>query len=290
MYIFICILSAFFWATFDLTRKLSLKFINPKILLLLFSTVQLIVFTTWILTSDFSINLPNYYLPGIILIAVGIFSSILFLKAINDSQLSLTIPLLSFSPVFSSIFAFLFLGERLSHIQYIGVIFIFIGTLSLYAKELTVNSFLSSILIIINDSSARLMLGVSLMWSITPVLDKICLQYSTINIHGFLQSLGTSILLLLILGRTFKKGLTRLKKKEIKLISITIMVGTMATILQLYAIIFNYVPIMESIKRSVGQFSSVIIGNLFFNEPITLQKIFGVFLLTTGVTFVIFQI
>ena len=80
------------------------------------------------------------------------------------------------------------------------------------------------------------------------------------------------------------------KKKEIKLISITIMVGTMATILQLYAIIFNYVPIMESIKRSVGQFSSVIIGNLFFNEPITLQKIFGVFLLTTGVTFVIFQI
>jgi len=290
MYIFICILSAFFWATFDLTRKLSLKFINPKILLLLFSTVQLIVFTTWILTSDFSINLPNYYLPGIILIAVGIFSSILFLKAINDSQLSLTIPLLSFSPVFSSIFAFLFLGERLSHIQYIGVIFIFIGTLSLYAKELTVNSFLSSILIIINDSSARLMLGVSLMWSITPVLDKICLQYSTINIHGFLQSLGTSILLLLILGRTFKKGLTKLKKKEIKLISITIMVGTMATILQLYAIIFNYVPIMESIKRSVGQFSSVIIGNLFFNEPITLQKIFGVFLLTTGVTFVIFQI
>ena len=290
MYIFICILSAFCWATFDLTRKLSLKFINPKILLLLFSTVQLIVFTTWILTSDFSINLPNYYLPGIILIAVGIFSSILFLKAINDSQLSLTIPLLSFSPVFSSIFAFLFLGERLSHIQYIGVIFIFIGTLSLYAKELTVNSFLSSILIIINDSSARLMLGVSLMWSITPVLDKICLQYSTINIHGFLQSLGTSILLLLILGRTFKKGLTKLKKKEIKLISITIMVGTMATILQLYAIIFNYVPIMESIKRSVGQFSSVIIGNLFFNEPITLQKIFGVFLLTTGVTFVIFQI
>ena len=290
MYIFICILSAFCWATFDLTRKLSLKFINPKILLLLFSTVQLIVFTTWILTSDFSINLPNYYLPGIILIAVGIFSSILFLKAINDSQLSLTIPLLSFSPVFSSIFAFLFLGERLSHIQYIGVIFIFIGTLSLYSKELTVNSFLSSILIIINDSSARLMLGVSLMWSITPVLDKICLQYSTINIHGFLQSLGTSILLLLILGRTFKKGLRRLKKKEIKLISITIMVGTMATILQLYAIIFNYVPIMESIKRSVGQFSSVIIGNLFFNEPITLQKIFGVFLLTTGVTFVIFQI
>ena len=290
MYIFICILSAFCWATFDLTRKLSLKFINPKILLLLFSTVQLIVFTTWILTSNFSINLPNYYLPGTILIAVGIFSSILFLKAINDSQLSLTIPLLSFSPVFSSIFAFLFLGERLSHIQYIGVIFIFIGTLSLYAKELTVNSFLSSILIIINDSSARLMLGVSLMWSITPVLDKICLQYSTINIHGFLQSLGTSILLLLILGRTFKKGLTKLKKKEIKLISITIMVGTMATILQLYAIIFNYVPIMESIKRSVGQFSSVIIGNLFFNEPITLQKIFGVFLLTTGVTFVIFQI
>ena len=108
MPILICIISAFFWAIFDLTRKLSLKKINSVNLLLIFTITQFIIFLIWIFIDNFSINLIPYLLPGMVLIFVGLFSALLFLKAIQQSDLSLTIPLLSFSPMFSSIFSFFF--------------------------------------------------------------------------------------------------------------------------------------------------------------------------------------
>ena len=67
-------------------------------------------------------------------------SSVFFLEAINSAELSLTIPLLSFSPIFSSLFSFIFLDEKLKYIQYLGIFFILFGTLVLYAKELKLTS------------------------------------------------------------------------------------------------------------------------------------------------------
>ena len=65
------------------------------------------------------------------------------------------------------------------------------------------------------------------------------------------------------------------------------MIGTVATVLQFYAILNNYVPIMESIKRSIGQLGSVFFGNFFFNEKITKSKIWGVTILSIGVYFIV---
>ena len=77
MPILICIISAFFWAIFDLTIKLSLKKINSVNLLLIFTITQFIIFLIWIFIDNFSINLIPYLLPGIILIFVGLFSALL---------------------------------------------------------------------------------------------------------------------------------------------------------------------------------------------------------------------
>ena len=285
MPILICIISAFFWAIFDLTRKLSLKKINSVNLLLIFTITQFIIFLIWIFIDNFSINLIPYLLPGIILIFVGLFSALLFLKAIQQSDLSLTIPLLSFSPMFSSIFSFFFLNEQLSKIQYFGVFLIIFGALILYSKKITLEEFLKSFKIILKNSSAKLMIIVSIIWSLTPVLDKLCLEHSSINFHGFIQSLGMIILLIFL----FKKDKVQTfnTKKNWRLILLTVFVCSTATILQFYAILTNYVPIMESIKRSVGQLSSVFLGKIFFNEKINKPKVIGVIILSVGVYFIV---
>ena len=285
MPILICIISAIFWAIFDLTRKLSLKKINSVNLLLIFTITQFIIFLIWIFIDNFSINLIPYLLPGIILIFVGLFSALLFLKAIQQSDLSLTIPLLSFSPMFSSIFSFFFLTEKLSKIQYFGVFLIIFGALILYSKKLTLEEFLKSFKVILKNSSAKLMIIVSIIWSLTPVLDKLCLEHSSINFHGFIQSLGMIILLIFL----FKKDKVQTvnTKKNWRLILLTVFVGSTATILQFYAILTNYVPIMESIKRSVGQLSSVFLGKIFFNEKINKPKVIGVIILSVGVYFIV---
>ena len=285
MPILICIISAFFWAIFDLTRKLSLKKINSVNLLLIFTITQFIIFLIWIFIDNFSINLIPYLLPGIILIFVGLFSALLFLKAIQQSDLSLTIPLLSFSPMFSSIFSFFFLNEQLSRIQYLGVFLIIFGTLILYSKKLTFDDILKSFKIILKNSSAKLMITVSIIWSLTPVLDKLCLEHSSINLHGFIQSFGMIILLVFLFKKN--KVLTINAKKNWRLILLTVFIGSTATIFQFYAILTNYVPIMESIKRSVGQFSSVFLGKIFFNEEINKPKVMGVIVLSVGVYFIV---
>ncbi len=285
MPILICIISAFFWAIFDLTRKLSLKKINSVNLLLIFTITQFIIFLIWIFIDNFSINLIPYLLPGIILIFVGLFSALLFLKAIQQSDLSLTIPLLSFSPMFSSIFSFFFLNEQLSKIQYFGVFLIIFGALILYSKKLTLEEFLKSFKVILKNSSAKLMIIVSIIWSLTPVLDKLCLEHSSINFHGFIQSLGMIILLIFLFKKD--KVQTLNTKKNLRLILLTVCVGSTATILQFYAILTNYVPIMESIKRSVGQLSSVFLGKIFFNEKINKPKVIGVIILSVGVYFIV---
>lgn len=285
MSIFICIISAFFWAAFDLTRKLSLQKINSVNLLLIFTLAQTLIFGSWVFYEVPFLNLKSYIFPGLILILISLFSALLFLKAIKQSDLSLTIPLLSLSPLFSSFFSFFFLNEKLSYFQYIGVFLIIFGTLVLYSKKITLGEILKSFKVLAINNSAKLMIVVSLIWSLTPVLDKLCLEHSSINIHGLIQSFGLMILLIFLLKKEKYEFLSL--KRNWRLILITILTGIIATVLQFYAILFNYVPIMETIKRSIGQLSSVLFGKLFFEEKITKPKILGVLILSVGVYYIL---
>ena len=285
MSILICIISAFFWAAFDLTRKLSLQKINSVNLLLIFTLAQTLIFGSWVFYEVPFLNLKSYIFPGLILILISLFSALLFLKAIKQSDLSLTIPLLSLSPLFSSFFSFFFLNEKLSYFQYIGVFLIIFGTLVLYSKKITLGEILKSFKVLAINNSAKLMIVVSLIWSLTPVLDKLCLEHSSINIHGLIQSFGLMILLIFLLKKEKYEFLSL--KRNWRLILITILTGIIATVLQFYAILFNYVPIMETIKRSIGQLSSVLFGKLFFKEEITKPKILGVLILSVGVYYIL---
>ena len=80
------------------------------------------------------------------------------------------------------------MNEKLLNIQYLGIFLIILGTLILYSKKLTLNEILQSFKIILTNNSAKLMVLVSIIWSLTPVLDKLCLKNSSINIHGVIQS------------------------------------------------------------------------------------------------------
>ena len=95
------------------------------------------------------------------------------------------------------------MNEKLLNIQYLGIFLIILGTLILYSKKLTLNEILQSFKIILTNNSAKLMVLVSIIWSLTPVLDKLCLKNSSINIHGVIQSSGMIILLIFL---SKKKG------------------------------------------------------------------------------------
>ena len=232
--------------------------------------------------SGFSINIVEYFFTGFFLIIISVVSALLFLESLKISEISLTIPLLSFSPLFSSIFSYILLDEKLTIFQYVGVFLIIFGTMILYAKSFRVKSIFYSISILKKNVAAIYMLAVSLIWSLTPVLDKICLKYSSVNIHGLVQAFGMLSILVIFFWKKFLIENYKIFKNK-KLISITLFVGTSATVLQLLAINLTFVPIMESIKRSLGQFGSIFFGYVFFKEKISLQKLLGGTLLTFGI-------
>ena len=288
MAIVICIISGIFWAFFDLSRKITLKKISPFTLLILFSLVQLIIFSIWINFENYQINFVPYIFPGLLLIVISIISAFLFLKALSISELGLSIPLLSFSPLFSTILSSIILDENLQKLQYFGIGLIIFGTLILYSRSFSIPDIFKSLTHIVKNKGARYMILVSLIWSLTPILDKICFKYSSMNIHGFIQSFGILIVLIMINRESFFDDLQSIRESFF-IICITMLVGTIATIFQFFAISLTFVSIMESIKRSVGQVFSVILGTMYFDEKITYQKIFGIIILSLGVFVILSQ-
>jgi len=139
-------------------------------------------------------------------------------------------------------------------------------------------------MIIRENKGAKLMILVSIFWSITPVIDKICLKYTPINYHGLIQSFGMLFALILISLKEIKT--LNFPFRSSGLIIITLLIGTTATILQFYSILENYVPIMESIKRTIGQVCAVIFGYIIFKEKITIQKVVGVLILSIGIFYI----
>ena len=202
--ILICFISGIFWACFDLTRKLSLKYVHPRVLLILLMLVQALVFLIWCVKKNFSFDLISYFLPGIFSVLTGVIAALIFLKSLKESEISLTIPLLSLSPLFSSLFSWIFLGESLSFILYIGIFIIITGILILYSEKFQLLYFLKSIIKIKNNKSVKLMTIVAFLWSLTPVLDKMCLQHSSINIHGLVQAICTFGILFFFLKKNLK--------------------------------------------------------------------------------------
>lgn len=286
MGLIICVASAFCWSCFDLARKLSLKKISPESILIIFSLFQILIFSFWLFLFDFSFQLKNYFFVGILLILINVISALFFLNSLKISELSMTIPLLSFTPLFSAIFSFFLLDEKLKIFQYLGIFFIIFGTMILYSRSLKISEIFRSITVLGNNTAAKYMLFVSVMWSITPILDKICLQSASINIHGLIQAIGMLLFLIFFHKKKIKKEIF-IFKKEYKLILITMLIGVGATILQFLAILTSFVSIMESIKRTMGQFGSLYFGRFFFNETISSQKVLGIVLLSFGIFFIL---
>ena len=158
----------------------------------------------------------------------------------------------------------------------------------LYSKELSLKGILYSLKNLIHELGAKYMLLVSLIWSLTPVLDKVCFKYSSINIHGFIQSAGMLLILSLITSRKKSLNLNKIKKNY-KIIFFTMSAGIIATVLQFFAITLTFVTIMETIKRTLGQLLSIVFGKIFFKERVNAQKILGIIIISLGILFIMFK-
>lgn len=115
-----------------------------------------------------------------IMLPLEVAAMLLYMAAIRDHPLSLTVPYLAFSPVFVIVIADWLLGERVSPQGALGVVLVVAGAWLLnlrHAQLLRPRTWLAPLVAILREPGARMMLTVALLFAFTATMGKAVLAY-----------------------------------------------------------------------------------------------------------------
>ena len=125
--ILLALLSAFFWATNDIFNKKSLLrgYDENFVLWIRFpvGAVLLLPLGLYFWELNFTVIWTTFvWLP------LEVVASVFFIKGIKHAPLSVGMPFFAFMPLFSALFGFFLLGERISAEGFLGIVLILLGS------------------------------------------------------------------------------------------------------------------------------------------------------------------
>lgn len=239
-----------------------------------------------ILGGDFRLS-AGYALPGAAAAVVGLGANILFMVALRRSPLSLMVPMLALVPVITAVVSGLLIGERPSAAQSFGIVFVAVGLFALYVPAGPGFSLRGVARAFAREPGTKPMMGVALLWSINPPVDKLSLEHASVGMHGLLQLLIlASVLGIWLLARGGTQSL-RLPQGALRPL---VGVGLTAGIgygLQLLAYQMTLVAFVELIKRAIGLLGAMLLGRAYFQETITGPKMVGIGVMALGLPLVL---
>jgi len=217
---------------------------------------------------------------------LNVAATLLYIKAIKQGDLSSTIPMVNFTPLFLIATSPLVLGERLSIFGYIGVLLILIGSyvMNLQARD---KGYLYPFRMLLKERGPRLMLCVAFIWSITSNIDKIGVTNS--STFFWAVSINMYIILFMTLFLFHKSKIDR-EKITYNLMGFLLIGLLYATVWlsQMIAISLTSVAYVISIKRT-STVISVILGCLLFKESNIRWRFPGATIMFIGFLVLIFS-
>lgn len=270
------------WAGLDASRKVLVRDLAPTVLVVWLMVGQALPFLVWSLAVGRWPE-PGYAAPGLACLGLNVLANVAFVHAVKVSPLSLTIPYLSFTPVFTTLVGVPLLGEIPAPVQLGGIGAVVIGALLLHgggAKEGA--GWLAPFRAFARERGSVLMTGVALLWSITAALDKVALAHAPVPVHALVQTGGVGALLLLLLAAQRRLPELRQVRRRPGAYALAVVFATAAVALGLLAIQLVLVALVETIKRAVGMTMSVVVGRALFGESVTAAKLVAVALMAAG--------
>ena len=277
LWFFLSTAAAFFDATYFALLKMYLKKVDVY---LLATGVSLLSF---LFTIPFSIakGLPAietaFYPYFVVTCLLEVLAMVLYLKALEHSDLSLSIPMLSFTPVFLIATSFFILGEKVAPFGAAGILFVVAGSYILNKKD---TGGLLPFKELFADRGNRYMLLVAALWGVETNFVKIVVLNSDPLFAAASFSLGVGIVFLVIAlakGREIKKGFSR----HLKGFALAGAVVSLSGISINYAFTMEIVPYVISIKR-LSILISVFYGALVFHEREFKKRLTGAFIMLSG--------
>lgn len=284
LWVLYSLLSAFSLSTADTLSKKGLERADEYTI----AWIRLLFSAPFFLLILLFVDIPEidtiFYLSILILLPLEIWSTILYIKAIKVSPLSLTIPFLSFTPLFLIITSFLILGETPSIPGVIGIILIAFGAYTLNIHTLKKpEDLLEPIRAIVKERGSVYMILVAFIYSITSNLGKLAIIHSSPVFFGITYYL---ILTIAFTPIALKMSLSELKLREnfLNYSFIGLFIALMV-IFHVLAIILTDVAYMIAIKRTSLLFS-VIYGRIIFKEKGFRERLLGSLMMVAGVVII----
>lgn len=275
------------YSTSDFFKKSVPGAVVPALALFYAFSLESLVLVLWLLLSGDTRFDAGYIVPGAAVAVIGLAANILYLIALRRSPISLMVPLLALVPVFTAVAGGVLLGEWPTAQQGLGIIAVAAGLFLLYVPStggfhpvLVWRSFAGL-------AGTKPMIGVVLLWSISPPVDKLCLAHAGVGLHGLIQLIILSSatgLWVLIKGGPRAFALPKGAAKPLFGVAATAGLGYG---LQLAAYQMTLVAMVELIKRVVGLIGALIFGRAYFQEPITGPKLTGMAVIALGLPLVL---
>ena len=280
--------AAILWSGFDAIRKALARDVPPPALGVWLPLMQVPLLALWAATRD-PLALPG---PALWPLAGSTVLSLLgvlwFMQSLRHSPMSIVVPLLSFTPVGATLLAWLFRHQVPTPLQGAGALLVVAGAVVMGSRSAQ----WPGLRAYVRDPGVRYMLGAALVWSITAILNQMALERGANAWYAPILSLAVGALMTLVLlarGQRALLGDSFRKLVHLPALSLpALVIGGAALAIELEALRAAPVGFIEIIKRGLGMSGAILLGRLFFREPVSLPKILAVILMTAGVALVVF--
>jgi len=300
------LVSAVCWASFDISRKQIGESMSATAAVAGIMVFHLPFIAPFIAaTEGFGVRGPDHPVAEILFvgvpsvtgpyallagtsIALNLVANFLFLRSVQLSPLSLSVPYLAFTPVFSAIPAYLFYAEVPTGLGWAGILAVGLGAFFLNPGNRE-HGWAAPIWALWTERGSLYMLVVAALWSVTPVLDKGASASTSAMWHTMVLSAGVGVVF--VGARALRDGSLSVVASEVAeepvWVALSGLFSVTAMVLQLSAYDYIDVAYVETIKRAVGVMGSIVAGWILFDESEVGRRLLGAAVMTLGVVLVI---
>ena len=274
------------FSLFDLLRKKLTGRLSDAFLVMVLALGAVPLYACWVALQPPPGVTAAYVWPGLLSVACNLGANYGFLRSVRLAGLSAVIPLLSLTPVFTGLLGIPLLGELPGAREWLGIAMVVVGALALQLGERSGDRARPWTL----GAGAWWMILVAFLWAAALPLDKLATEASNAAFHGLVMHLGVGLSVVVVVARGFVKPPGRRGRVgsgvggRIWLLLLTaVVIGAAAQALQLLSLQHAWVGFVETVKRGIGSSLALVLGRLFFAEPLTVRKVSTVGVIVAGV-------
>jgi uncharacterized membrane protein len=273
--------TACFEALKDVTGKQTLKHLDEYAVLFGFMTVgALLLCGVLLLTDGFPALGPQFPLALLIGGSLNILAYTLYIRAIKLADLSLTVPLVTLTPLFLLVTSPLIVQEWPTRADAVGVVLLIVGSYVLNSNQAG-QSFWAPLGRLLHNRGSQLMLCVAFIWSITSNFDKV----GTLNSSPLFWGMSLfSVIAVGMIPFLVGRGITGLKAltTEAKLLGLTGLFNATGIGFQFWALTLAPVAQVIAVKR-MSTLIAVLLGHFILGETGLRERFLGAAIMVSGV-------